>query len=394
MTERISINEYKYVKEVLESEFRSSKATGMVARSERAFADLMNAKYAIGFVNGTATLHTALEALGIGPGDEVIVPPLTMSATSFSVLQTGATPIFADVDPETFQISAEAIRILVSERTKAVITVALYGTSPDYDAILEVLNGIALIEDNAEAFGSTYKGKSIGTIGLMGSYSFQSSKHLTSGEGGMLLVGAEKLAETVRRIQSLGYGAVGASKGKISKSEIQDPNYLRHVSMGWNYRLSDLNAAVILGQIERHQDLIDVRIKAAEELLKVVSNCDWLRPQAAHSGANHTYWSLPLLLENEKISWHQFRDAYKKFGGLGIYAAWQLSYLEPAFLNRSFLGREKFIDKNVLNSYKRGLCPVAEALQPRILAFRTNEWDRESLERQINALRLTIEYFE
>jgi perosamine synthetase len=393
MTIRISELERSYIEEVLNSEFRSSRATNMVSRAENAFASLMGSDFAIGFVNGTATLHTALEALGVGPGDEVIVPPLTMSATAFSVLQTGATPRFADVDSFTFQIDAKSIEALVSEKTKAIITVALYGTCPDYNAILQIAKSIPLIEDNAEAFGTTYFGEAIGSFGIMGSYSFQSSKHLTAGEGGMLLVRGEEIAEKVRRIQSLGYGAVGAKKGKIPKVEIQDPNYLRHVSMGWNYRLSDLNAAVILGQIERQNELIQVRTDTAKALLKVVSECDWLVPQGVHDGANHTYWALPILLKNEKITWHEFRDVFVGFGGKGIYAAWQLSYLEPAFLDRKFLGREKNIESSVLETYARGLCPVAEQLQPRILAFRTNEWTQDSQNQQIDALKKTIDLF-
>lgn len=393
MTVRISELERNYIDEVLNSEFRSSKATNMVARAENAFASLMSADFAIGFVNGTATLHTALEALDVGPGDEVIVPPLTMSATAFSVIQTGATPRFADVDPLTFQIDAKSIEALISEKTKAIMTVALYGSCPDYNAILKVVKSIPLIEDNAEAFGTTYFDKSIGSFGIMGSYSFQSSKHLTAGEGGMLLVRGEELAEKVRRIQSLGYGAVGAKKGKISKVEIQDPNYLRHVSMGWNYRLSDLNAAVILGQIQRQNELLEVRMDTANALLNVISECDWLRSQEVHSGANHTYWALPILLENEKITWHEFRDAFVNFGGKGIYAAWQLSYLEPAFLNRKFLGRERNMQESVLKTYARGLCPIAEKLQPKILAFRTNEWTLDSRNQQVMALKKTIAFF-
>ncbi len=391
--QRLSELELKYVKEVLESEFRSSKASNMVSRSEFAFSKLMGSEFAIGFVNGTATLHTALEALEVGPGDEVIVPPLTMSATAFSVLQAGATPIFADVDKDTFQISAQSLRSVKTNKTKAAISVALYGSCPDYQQINEALNGIPLVEDNAEAFGTTYHGRPIGTIGIMGSYSFQSSKHLTAGEGGMLLLNDEHLAERVRQIQSLGYAAVSARRGKISKHDIQNPNYLRHVSMGWNYRLSDLNAAVILGQIERHDDLIAVRTRTAKKLLEVIEDCEWLRPQEVHNGASHTYWSLPVLLEHSEISWVDFRDQFMKYGGKGIYAAWQLTYLEPAFVKHNFLGRERFISSETLGSYREGLCPNAEYIQPRLLAFRTNEWDLEGLELQVEALRKTIQYF-
>ena len=123
--QRIGELEERYVKEVLDTQFRSSKGSMMTKRCEEAFAKSIGATYAISFCNGTVSLHTALEAKGIGPGDEVIVPPLTMSSTTFAVLQCGAIPIFADVDENTFQISPEAIESLVTERTKAIITVAL-----------------------------------------------------------------------------------------------------------------------------------------------------------------------------------------------------------------------------------------------------------------------------
>ena len=138
---RVFGNELKYVQEVLATDFRSSMGSGFMRRLEQAFGERFGSPYAISFVNGTATMHAALEAWGIGPGDEVIVPPLTMSATTFAVLQAGATPVFADVDPETFQIDPESIAERVTPRTRAIITVALYGLSPDMDAIMAVALG-------------------------------------------------------------------------------------------------------------------------------------------------------------------------------------------------------------------------------------------------------------
>jgi perosamine synthetase len=393
MTKRLYGNEEKYALEVLNSEFRSSKATNMVGRAETAFARKMGSEYSIGFVNGTATLHTALEALGVGVGDEVIVPPLTMSATAFSVIQAGATPVFADVDLDTWQISAKSVESLITSETKAVISVALYGGSPDYDALLLSMGDVPLIEDNAEAFGTTFRGVPIGNFGCMSSYSFQSSKHLTSGEGGMLLVSDEKLADKVRKIQSLGYRAVSANQGKISKLDIQDPSYLRHEVLGWNYRLSDLNAAVILGQIENYDNLINVRKNSAKKFLDQVEKTNWLIPQANYQGCEHSYWSFPVLLNHPYVTWKEFRDKFMLNGGKGIYAAWQLSYLEPALLNHNFLGRERYMNQEILKSYKKGLCPNAEFLQPKILAFRTNEWDDAGQDVQIHALSKTISDF-
>jgi len=391
--ERISDLEKSYVQEVLESEFRGSKATGMVGRAEAAFSKHFEKKYSMGFVNGTGTLHTALEALGIGPGDEVIVPPLTMSATAFSVLQANATPIFADVDPLTFQIDSKSIVNRISDKTKAVMTVALYGGSPDYAAIKEAIGEVPLIEDNAEAFGTKYHGKEIGSFGIFSSYSFQSSKHLSSGEGGMLCTDSLEYADKARKFQSLGYRAVGATTHKIDKRDIQDPGYLRHEVLGWNYRMSDLTAAVVLGQIERSAELINLRKKVGQDLFSLVKDVPWLRPQACYENSEHSFWAAPILLEREDITWQQFRDKFMEFGGKGIYAAWELSYLEPVFQNLNFRGREKFIDSRIASKYVRGYCPNAEYIQPRIFAFRTNEWEEALASAQIEALDRTINSF-
>ena len=390
---RISDLEKSYVLEVLESEFRGSKATGMVGRAEAAFSKHFEKKYSMGFVNGTGTLHTALEALGIGPGDEVIVPPLTMSATAFSVLQANATPVFADVDPSTFQIDGKSIVDRISDKTKAVMSVALYGGSPDYAAIMEAIGEVPLIEDNAEAFGTKYNGKEIGSFGIFSSYSFQSSKHLSSGEGGMLCTDSLEYADKARKFQSLGYRAVGATTHKIDKKDIQDPEYLRHEVLGWNYRMSDLTAGVVLGQIERSGELIEIRKNVGKQIFEQVKDISWLRPQAIHEGSEHSFWAAPILLERDDITWKQFRDKFMAFGGKGIYAAWQLSYLEPVFQNLNFQGREKFVDSRISSKYTRGNCPSAEYIQPRILAFRTNEWDSQKAEIQFEALRKTALYF-
>ena len=159
--------ERKYIIEAVENEFNTSKNSVFNNRLEKKFTEMFNVKYAIGHVNGTQTMHTALVALGVKAGDEVIVPPLTMSSTSFAVLQNNSIPVFADVDPATFNISPDAIRKCITAKTKAIITVALYGLSPDYDEILSICKkyNLYLIEDNAECFLGEYKGKLVGQFG-------------------------------------------------------------------------------------------------------------------------------------------------------------------------------------------------------------------------------------
>jgi perosamine synthetase len=385
---RITEKERAYVAEVLDSEFRSSAGSNMTGRLERKFAEVYGVKYAISFINGTATLHTALLAAGVYPGDEVIVPPLTMASTTFAVLQANAVPVFADIDPDTFTIDPADTARKVTPRTKAIMPVALYGLSPDMDPIMEIAekHKLAVIEDDAECLLGYYKGKLVGTIGQMASFSFQSSKQMTSGEGGMVITNDEELADRVRRIGSLGYAMVKgkAGKGKITKDTIQDPEYERHSSMGWNYRMPELCAAVALAQTERLQELIARRIEVANLYAEAIKGCRWLVPQAVPEGYVHSYWTYVLKLENNgEFSWHDFRKKYMEMGGDGIYAAWQLNYLEPVFRNIKFPGQK----------YERGICPAAESIQPKLLQFKTNYMDMSIAGEKAEVLARTIKYF-
>lgn len=388
---RVGRLEEQLVRQVLKSEFRSSKSVGMLAKAEQAFSELLGVEHSIGCVNGTATLHVALEALGIGAGDEVIVPSLTMSATCFSVLQANATPVFADVDRDTWQIDPESVRALITPRTRAIMTVALYGGAPDYSRLLEVAGPIPIIEDNAEALGATYDGRPLGSFGVFSSYSFQASKHLSAGEGGMVCTNDALLAEEARLVQTLGYAAVrSSSTRKIPKSVIQNPQYLRHESLGWNYRMPEITAAVVLGQVMRSSKLIAPRLRAAEAIEETICSTLWLKPQQHYPEVRSSYWAFGATLEGDDVSWDAFTSTFRKHGGKGIYAAWALGYQEPAFQSLSLLGREKLLTRPASELFSPGTTPVAESLQRKILAFRTNEWSAAGLRTQVTALRKTI----
>ena len=393
MKNRIFGNEYCYLKTVLEGEFSSSTSGSMTRRLEGLFGEVFDSRYAISFINGTATMHAALESMGIGEGDEVIVPPLTMAATSFAVLQCNATPVFADVNPLTFQISPKCILAKITEKTKAIITVALYGLSPDMDAINEIAKAHSLfvIEDNAECFLGKYKGRLVGTLGDCASYSFQSSKHLTSGEGGMLITSNKNLAEKVRKVQSLGYAGVSAEKGKISKLEIQDPSYFRHETMGWNYRMPELCCAVALAQLENIEALVNVRKRVASILHDASEPYhDWFVPQLVEKDYEHSYWTWAVNLQSKKVSWKNFRDLFVENGGDGFYGAWQLTYMEPMFANKNLLGRENYISAQNLEMYSPGCCPNAEKIQPNLIQFKTNYWDLNHAVKQGEILKKTL----
>ena len=398
--QKISDLERQYVAEFLDTQFRIVPGSNMCERLESAFAKRFESAFAIAHTNGTATLHSCLAAIGIGPGDEVIVPPLTMSATTIAVLHQNAIPIFADVDPRTFQIDPESIRKLITPRTKAIITVALYGLSPDMDPIMEMAraNGIVVIEDDAQCFLGTYKGKLVGTIGDMASFSFQRTKHLTSGEGGMVIVNNKDYADRIRQFTTLGYGMFSGKNFQLKKTDLQNPDYDRHVSLGWNYQMPKLCAAVALGQTERLDELVAQRVAIAEAMQKVIAPYAWLVPQYIPENCTSSYWSFVARLDHPKVSWHEFRDYFGSVGGDGIYAAWKLTYMEPFFQQMTLGGREVFLrppyHQGVPQVYAPGLCPVAERLQPKLFQFKTNYFDVERIEKQLVALRKTCVHFD
>jgi len=383
--------EKKYVLEAIENEFSTSNNSIFNNRLEQKFRELFNIKYAIGHVNGTQTMHTALAALGVKSGEEVIVPPLTMSSTVLSVLQNNSIPVFADVDCNTFNIDPESIRKCITEKTKAIISVSLYGLSPDYDKLLEICEeyNLKLIEDNAECFLGKYKGKLVGQFGDFSSFSFQASKHITCGEGGMLTTDNEEFANNARRFSSLGYAGVSAKQGKITRNDIQDPNYSRHISLGFNYRMSEINAAVVLGQLERAEELVEHRIKVAKIFDQALEGNKLLTRQAEPEGYKNSYWTYSVTLNtgNPQVDWYAFRDLFQKNGGDGFYAAWKLSYNEPLFKNT--------IQKlpGVWQKYNEKLCPVSEYLQPRMIQLKTNYWELEEAEKQAKILIKTINQF-
>lgn len=389
--QRISDLEKKYVMDALENEFSTSKNSIYNNKLEASFAQKFNSKFAIGHCNGTATLHVALLACGIKAGDEVIVPALTMSSTSIPVVLCGAIPVFADSDLDTFEISADSIEKCITDKTKAIITVSLYGLSPDYARIIDLCkkHNLYLIEDNAECYLGRYKGKLVGEFGDFASFSFQASKHITTGEGGMLTTNSEELADKARRLNCLGYAGVSAKQGKITRNDIQDPNYSRHISFGYNYRMSELQAACALGQLERLDELVEVRKDVAKIFDKALENQDLLKRQAEPEGYENSYWSYSMVLNTDSpdVDWYRFRDMFQKNGGDGYYAAWKLSYNEPAY--QDILQPME----GVWQKYDENCCPNAEYIQKRMIQLKTNYWDIEEAKVQAEILKKTIEEY-
>lgn len=390
---RIDELEKKYVLDVLDSQFSTSSGARYMSKLESTFAFKMGSRFAIAHVNGTATMHSALEAMDIGLGDEVIVPPLTMSSTSLAVLHANATPVFADINADTFVIDPQSVEKQVTKRTKAIIVVALYGLSPDMDAINHIAKkyGLYVIEDNAQAVLSYYKGRLLGTLSDCASFSFQSSKHLTSGEGGIVTTDSESLAVKIRKMSGLGYSTIGASKARITKEEIQHPSFLRHDALGWNYRMGELNCAVALAQVERMNELVFLRKRNAKFLLEAVDGCEWLTPQLIPHDCESSYWTFACKLDLNHISWENFRMKFLELGGDRFYGAWQLTYLEPLFIKKLFsIKRLAFIKSK---EYNKGICPIAETLQPSLIQFKLDYLEPEDVAKQSKILSDTIKFF-
>lgn len=385
---RISEREKKYVLEALDNEFSTSKNGVFTSKMESKFSDIFKYEYSISHVNGTATMHTALHSLGVSAGDEVIVPPLTMASTSLCVLQNGSIPVFADVDLKTFNICPKSIREKITHKTRAIITVSLFGLAPEYDEILEICNefDLFLIEDNAECFLGYYKGQLVGTFGDFSSYSFQASKHISCGEGGMLTTQDSHLADKARRFTSLGYAGVSGKKAKITKRDIQDPVYNRHVSLGFNYRMSELQSAVILGQLERIEELVDIRKEVGRIFDEAIDGSDVVTKQYVPIHSQSAYWGYSMILntENPSVDWYEFRDLFQKNGGDGYYAAWKLTYQEELFQ------KEIQFMKGVKQKYSEGLCPNAEFLQKRMICMKTNYWNLEEAKEQAAILQKSL----
>lgn len=388
---RISDLERRYVLEVLDNGFETSKNGIFNGRLEQAFAGRFNRAFALGHTNGTSTMHTALKALGVGPGDEVVVPALTMASTAIVALHAGAVPVFADVDPDSFTLDPESVRGVLTDNSRAMIPVSLYGLAPDYDPLLAICHDrqMGMVEDNAECFLGTYKGRLVGTFGDFASYSFQASKHMTCGAGGMLICDDPDLADRARRFAILGYATVKGASGSLTKTDIQDPRFERHGSLGWNYRMSELQAAVALAQLERLDDLVARREHAAGLFRQAAAEVAFLRPQKVPEGWRNTYWACAMVLDTDRpeIDWYALRDRFVANGGDGWYAAWRPLHREPLF--REEVARWP----GVWQALEPGLCPNAEYLQARMIQMKTNYWEDGEAERQAEILARTLREF-
>lgn len=265
----IEQDDIQAVVDVLKSDFLTTGPK--IAEFEQTVADYVGAKYAVAISNGTSALHAACFAAGIGPGDEVITTPLTFAASANCVLYCGGTPVFADVDPKTYNIDPEDIRRKITDRTKAIIAVHLAGQPCDMDAIHSIAreHGLIVIEDGAHALGSVYKGKKVGSMSDMTTFSFHPVKPITTGEGGMIVTDNEDFYKKMILFRSH-----GITRDDSMMTRNDGPWFYQQFDLGYNYRITDIQCALGCSQMKKLDRFLARRKEIVARYNEALADCD------------------------------------------------------------------------------------------------------------------------
>ena len=293
----------KYINQAVDNQFRTSKNRHFNNLLINEFCNKINVKYGVTVSSGTAGLHTTLLSLELKKNDEVILPAITMSAVAYSILLSGAKPIFADIDENSLNIDPTSVEKRITKNTKAIICVSLYGLPPDYTTLKKIIKKykkkIYLIEDNAECVMGSYKKKIAGSFGDFSIFSFQSSKVLTCGEGGMIVTNDKRLWAKAKVYSNLGYYISKKTYEQI-RINLQNTNFKRHKVLGYKYTLSDLSAAVVYGQLKKINLLCKIRNDCAKEYKKIINKFSFIKTQEYSQSYKHGYWAFSLLFNNKK----------------------------------------------------------------------------------------------
>jgi dTDP-4-amino-4,6-dideoxygalactose transaminase len=312
---------------------------------EKAFAQWQGSKYAISVNSGTSALHVALAALGIGPGDEVIVPSYTFIASSFSIVQAGAVPRFADVNLDDHCISVESAEKLVTKRTKAIMPVHLYGNVCDMDKInaFAQKHNLCVVEDNAEAFGGEYRGKKTGTLSRIAACSFcQNKTFTTGGEGGMVTTDDEALAWEARSFRDHGYNV----RERLNLLELEQKLPYIHDRVGWNYRMTEMQSAIGLAELDRMDNWnMPARRRNAHIVMDALADLPQVKYMPIDTAERRNGWfvmAFSLDVENMRCDIGEFVKAAGAEGAPCWKVFWPQCHTEKAFTQRHGFGDSGF----------------------------------------------------
>jgi len=357
----IDDEEKKQVLEVLDSgnlsTFRAEAGKNFlggkkIREFENKFSDFVGTKFSIAFNSATSALHAAVVSVGVKPGEEVIVPPYTFTSTATCALMHNAIPVFADVDQEIFCIDPKSINEKISSLSKAIIPVHLFGHPAEMDEIMEIArkNDLKVIEDCAQAVGAKYKGKNVGTIGDCGVFSFQETKSLSTGEGGMLVTNDEKIAEIARMVRNHGEVILDNQKQRSYKTEI----------LGWGYRMTELEAALGIAQLKKLSKCNQIRKNLAEFVSKKIVDIEGLK-HIKREYVEHSYWFYALRYDEEKMRISR-DDFVRALNAEGI--PFGQGYVKPLYLSPIYHESKPYAFQLYSGKacYDEGSCPVTEKL--------------------------------
>lgn len=350
-----------------------------VRELELKLAHFTGAKYAVVVSNGTAALHCACIAAGIGPGDEVITTPLTFAASANCALYCGAKPVFADVDPETYNIDPQSIRTRITERTKAIVAVDFTGQSVKNDEIRKICDeyGLVFIEDAAHAIGTTYKGKEVGSLADMTCFSFHPVKTITCGEGGAITTNDPDLYNKLVLAHTHG---ITHEEQEMEETEIEGPWYYEQISLGYNYRLTDFQAALLISQLnklerfkQRRKEIVETYNEAFKDLDGII-----LQKEIAESDTCRHLYIIRLDLDKLTCTRREFFDAMSAEN-----VQCQIHYIPVYwFPHYKRLG------------YTKGLCPIAENIYNGIMSIPLYPLLSDSdVEDVIHAVKKIVTYY-
>jgi perosamine synthetase len=338
------------VVEVLRSDWLTTGPA--VDAFEQAFAETAGAKHAVAVSSGTAALHAAVFAAGIGPDDEVIVPPMTFVATANAVVFQGGTPVFADVDRGTLLLDPDRVEASIGPRTRAVLAVDYAGQPCDYDRLRDLADarGLVFITDACHALGGSHRGRPVGSLVTLNAFSFHPVKHITTGEGGMVTTDDGRLAERMRRFRSHGIAS------DFRRREQQGSWAYEMTELGWNYRLTDLQSVLGLSQLRKLPEWVRRRREIAARYDDALACLDGVSPLAVRDGARHAYHLYVVRLDLDALSVGRGEVfAALREEGIGVNVHYIPVHLHPFYRERFGTGP--------------GLCPVAEAAYESLLSL-------------------------
>jgi perosamine synthetase len=323
-------NALRYVSQVIQKNWVSSlcldESVNYLGRLEKEFSAFVGAGYGIAVTSGTTALDLAVATLGIGPGDEVIVPSFTMIASASCVIHNGARPVFVDADPHTWCMDADLVEAAITEHTKGVIPVHIYGYPADMERIMTIADkyGLWVIEDAAEAIGTVHKGRMAGSIGHIGCFSFYANKTMTCGEGGMLVTSDKNSAQKAAMLKDQAFG---------------NPRFI-HEEIGFNFRMNNLIAAYAYASFEELSQYIEKKLNIARQYNLFLSDIPGIiLPPAGGEGITNTYWMYGILIDHQKYrrSKLELRELLKRDYGIDTRDFFYPMHKQPVMLKKGYV---------------------------------------------------------